>query len=135
MLFIARKKGDPMFISCGEKGCSANWTLPDEQVQAAIDRGEIVVRTTPQAGYSTLETVGVCEKCQAKYRKAARSKRGKRDVDAEHRELMALIYRTIEAHPEWSRKRCIKAAVEFVNSAAEERDPAFRAFLLEREDH
>jgi hypothetical protein len=135
MIFIARAKGDPMTVYCAERGCSSSWTIPDEQIQAAIDSGEVVVRTTPQAGYSTLETVGVCAKCQEKYRKAAKAPRKNRDFDGEHRELMALVYRTREAHPDWNLKRCVKEAVEFVNSAAEEKNPAYRAFLLEREDH
>lgn len=102
-----------------------------------MDRGEIVTRVSPQAGYSTLQTVGVCISCQNKYKNEARMQRhkAKRNVDAEHRQLMHLIAQTRQAHPEWSLKKCVHESVEFVNSAAEERDPAFRAYLLELEDH
>ena len=135
MIFIARVKGDPVVISCSEYGCGASWSMPDEDVPAALERGDVVIRMKPQAGYSTSETVGVCAICQAKYKQTARARRqGKRNVDAEHAELMQLVARTREAHPDWSLKRCVHESVNFVNSAAEEKNPGFRAYLLERED-
>ena len=137
MIFIARLKGDPVLIYCAERGCGNSWTLADENVPAAMERGEIVVRMNPQAGYSTQQTVGICHACQDAHKRSARSwqRNGKRDVDAEHAALMQLIARTREAHPDWSLKRCVHESVNFVNSASEEKSPAFRAYLLDREDN
>lgn len=124
-----------MVISCSEYGCGASWSVPDEEVQGQIDRGLLVVRANPHAGYSTIQTVGVCKSCQDKFKHAARSARRKRDVDAEHGRLMHLIAQTREAHPDWPLEKCVRDCVAFVNSPAEERDPAFRAYLMDREEH
>jgi hypothetical protein len=121
--------------------CLAVWSVSESELAAGKASGSITEKLvqgrqemwngTTQPTSSTTY-LGICAACQAKHRLAT-APRKRLTADQEFLEIRKLVERVRLAHPEWPLKRCTFEAVEWVTRPEIESDPAYRAYLMDRE--
>jgi hypothetical protein len=107
-------------ISCQD--CDATWELRTDLISEGIQAEQI--RTT-RGAYGSIKYFGVCEICQAKYRRVDAG----REEDEFHR-LFRFRDEVRTAHPDWTLQQAVTEAVRLVNDPWREPNVAFRHYLI-----
>ena len=124
-----------MQISVTCVDCAKSFSLDDSRLPELLKDESIVVKEvgTPSWSYSTY--FGVCDDCQAIFKAAARKPKRRMTVEEESKAIQQRLNLLREARPDLTLEQASWAAVEDVFDAHLEVDHAFRAFLLDRDEH
>ena len=114
--------------------CGKSFDIDNSRIPALLKDESIVVKETgtPSWSYSTYH--GVCESCQAIFKAAARKPKRRMTVEEESVAIQHRLHQLREARPELTLEQAAHAAVEDILDPHLEPNPAYRAYLLDRDE-